>query len=67
MGTKKGGETMHNLELRSLIRRSRVKHYEIAQELGISEYTLCRWLREPLPEEKEKLIREALTRVMRNI
>lgn len=35
---------MANIEVRELIRKYRLKHYEVAQALGINECTLSRWL-----------------------
>ena len=51
---------MKNLEIRMKIKESRFCHYEIAQQMGISEYTLCVWLRNELSEEKKKNILKAI-------
>lgn len=48
---------MANIEVRELIRKYRLKHYEVAQALGIHECTLSRWLRtEFTSERKQKVI-----------
>ena len=41
-----------NCEVRDTAKREGVRHWEIAARLGISEQTLVRWLRMPLPNEK---------------
>lgn len=37
-----------------------VKHWQIAEYLGISEPTIMRWLRTPLSPEREKAVMEAI-------
>ena len=43
-----------------LIRASMKKHglflYELADIIGISEPTMCRWMRKELPEDEQRLI-----------
>ena len=45
-----------NLDVRERIKRARVKHWEVANCLGVSEQTLMRWLRVPLSDEKKRAI-----------
>lgn len=46
-----------NENIRAKIKKSRIMQYEIANCLGISEYTLCRWLRKELtPEQSERIL-----------
>ena len=49
--------------LRLKARGSGVPLWRIAQELGISEPTLTRWLRVPLQEGRRKLIMEAINKL----
>lgn len=56
---------MNNLELRMMIKQNRLRHYEVAEEIGISEFTFCKWLREELPEEKKKIVIAAIDRIVR--
>lgn len=49
-----------NEKVRSSARIARVPLWRIAAAIGISEPTLTRWLRFPLPEEKEKRIMTAI-------
>jgi DNA-binding Xre family transcriptional regulator len=48
---------MSNLEIRQAMRERRMFNYELAELLGISEFTLSRKLRKELPlEEKERIL-----------
>ena len=48
-----------------MIKQNRLRHYEVAEEIGISEFTFCKWLREELPEEKKKIVIAAIDRIVR--
>lgn len=50
-----------NQEVRRAAKSSGVPLWKIAAELGISEPTIIRWLRFPLPAEKEKRVMEAIS------
>lgn len=48
---------MNNLEIRQAMKERRMFNYELAEMLGISEFTLSRKLRNELPqEEKERIL-----------
>lgn len=49
-----------NNTIREAAKRKGVKHWQIAEHLGISEPTIMRWLRVPLSPEKEKAVMEAI-------
>lgn len=49
-----------NQEIRNAIKAAGVKQWMVAKELGISEYTLVRWLRDELSEERKKAIYAAI-------
>lgn len=51
---------MQNADIRNLIKKHRIHNYEIAQKLGVSEFTFCRWLRTELSEEKRKQVLDAI-------
>lgn len=51
---------MNNLEIRQAIKAARLMHYEVAAQLGISEYTLCKWLRKELTEEQREQVYSAI-------
>ena len=52
-----------NLEVRQEALRAGVRHWRIADELGISEMKLCRMLRHELPEAEKRRILEAIDRL----
>lgn len=54
---------MKNVGVRAAIKANRLYHYEIAAELGISEYTLCVWLCRGLDPERRKLVMDAIERL----
>lgn len=54
-----------NQNIRDAAKRSGVKLWQIAAHLGISEPTITRWLRTPLPPEKEKKIMDAIEEIAR--
>lgn len=48
---------MKNQEIKRAIKESRIMQYEIAAQIGISEYTLCKWFRKELtPEQQEQIL-----------
>lgn len=49
-----------NLEVRQEIAKKRLKHYEVAQSLGISPYTLSVWLRTEMDKDKKKKVLKAI-------
>lgn len=53
----------NNTDIRALLRQKRVKQWQVAMELGISEITLSRWLRFPLSVEKRDMILNAAQRI----
>jgi len=54
---------MTGQEVRELLRRNRLYHWELAKEMGISEFTLSRYLRGPLDSKKEQAILAAIDRL----
>ena len=49
-----------NQELRDAAKEAGVKQWEIAVHIGISEPTLVRWMRMPMPSERRKRILTAI-------
>ena len=48
---------MRNKEIRQRLKECHIKHWELADLLGISESTLCVKLRKELPEsERERIL-----------
>lgn len=54
---------MANAEIKQTIKRNRLFQYEVAAEIGISEYTLCVWLRRELTQERKQLVVDAIQRL----
>lgn len=54
---------MNNLRIRQAAARARVKHWEIAEGLGISDSALSRKLRKELPEEEQTRILGIIERI----
>ena len=55
----------NNKTVREAAKKHGVKHWQIAERLGISEQTIMRWLRTPLSPEREKAIFEAIEAISR--
>ena len=49
-----------NQNVRKKLKEAGIRHWQIAMHIGISEPTLCRWLRVPLSAEREKMILTAI-------
>lgn len=52
-----------NQKIRRAARVADVPLWRIAAQIGVSEPTLFRWLRQPLPEDKERAIMEAIKKL----
>lgn len=49
-----------NLEVRQAINKRRLKHYEVAAALGITQYTFSHWLQTEMPDEKRRKVLKAI-------
>ena len=49
-----------NDAIKRKIKESRIMQYEIAAQMGISEYTLCKWFRKELTAEQQERILAAI-------
>lgn len=54
-----------NKEIRELIYEKRLKHYEVANAMEISEITFCKRLRNELSEEGKEKVIDAINRILR--
>lgn len=52
-----------NIDVKKAARAAGVPQWMICERLGISEPTLTRWLRQPLPDEKKKRILEVISEI----
>lgn len=55
---------MANLEIRQIIHEKRLRHYEVAEAMKISEYTLSKWMRTEMPEDKKELVMQAINKLV---
>lgn len=51
---------MANEEIRNIMNKKRIRQYEVAEILGVTEVTFSRWLRKELPDDKKKLVINAI-------
>lgn len=47
-------------KIKQILKEKRIYQWEVAKALGITEFTLTRWLREDLTDEKAKQIMVAI-------
>ena len=57
---------MKNNDIRKLIKSSGLKHWQVAEAAGISESTLCVWLRSKLSNDRRATILRCIERLKRN-
>ena len=51
---------MKNLDVRQAIQKAGLKHWQVAEAAGISQYTLCAWLRSDLSNERRLRVMQAI-------
>lgn len=56
-----------NNDLRQKIYASRLKYWEVAEEVGISDGRLSVWLRTPLSDERRKRVEKAIDGLSQSI
>ena len=49
-----------NEAVQSAIKESNLFQWQIAEHIGISEFTFCRWLRNELTDERKELVMKAI-------
>lgn len=54
---------MCNVDVREMIKKAGVFHYQVADALGVSEGTFCKMLRRELPEEQKCDVYNAIARL----
>lgn len=47
---------MNNMKIRKALTEYKVKQWELAEMLGIGEYTMCRKMRHEIPDEEQERI-----------
>lgn len=51
---------LNNLEVRTEIQKKRLKYYEVAQAVGITQHTLSHWLQTEMSDERKARIKNAI-------
>ena len=54
---------MKKEEVKLLMKQNQVKQREVAEAMGISEFTLCRWLRKDLKGKQLERLNAAIRKV----
>jgi transcriptional regulator with XRE-family HTH domain len=54
---------MANKEIREEIERRRLRYYEVANRIGISQYTFSHWMQNKLTPEQEERTRKAIEKL----
>lgn len=49
-----------NTDIRTAIKEKQLCQYQVAEKIGISEFTFVRWLRKELSEERKQQILTAI-------
>ena len=52
-----------NIEVRQEIKKRRVRQFEVAEVLGISQFTLSHWLQVEMSPERKKEVLKAIRNV----
>lgn len=56
-----------NVAIRDEIGRKRIKYWEVAEKVGISDGRLSVWLRTPLSDERRKRVEKAIDELSQSI
>ena len=51
---------LNNIEVRTAIEKKRLKYFEVAQALGITQHTFSHWMQNELSEERKKKVLKAI-------
>lgn len=54
-----------NKNIRNLIATNRLKHWEVAKQIGIADTTLSVWLRLPLNDDREEKVQKAIDELLK--
>lgn len=55
-----------NQDIRALLKKSRVRHYEVADVMGVDRTTFSRWLQKEMTPSRKQSVREAVEKVLEN-
>lgn len=56
-----------NKEIRDIVEANRIKFCEIADQIGIADTTLCRWMRVEMKPDQRAKVEAAINEIVRKI
>ena len=51
---------LNNIEVRTAIEKKRLKYFEVARALGITQHTFSHWMQNELSDERKKRVLKAI-------
>lgn len=61
---QKGETALANTSIREEMKRKGVKQWEVAENIGIAEFTLSRWFRHELTGDRLERVRKAIEQIV---
>ncbi len=58
---------MANQDIRDEIRKANVRHWQVADAMGVSEMTLVKWLRKELDDGKKARVRQGIADAAKSV
>lgn len=58
---------MCNIDIRSEIKNAGLRHWQVAEQMKVSECTFCRILRRELSPEKKEVVRAAIRQLQSGV
>lgn len=55
---------IENVEIRQKLKVAGIPFWVLGRQIGVTDMTISRWLREPLSEEKRKMIESAISELL---
>lgn len=52
--------SLKNIKIRDAIKKNRLRQWEVAEKVGISDGRLSVWLRTPLNDDRKKRVEDAI-------
>lgn len=56
---------VRNSDIREILKRRGIRHYDLAVECGVNKYTMSNWLAMPLTEQRRERILDAIDRIIK--
>lgn len=62
---KKVKREVRNADIREILKRHGIRHYDLALECGVNKTTMSSWLAMPLNEQRRERILDAIDRIIK--